>query len=210
MANKFGNIINISETPAPITPSAGVQSVYAKPDGFIYAKNLTGTEYLLNNPTTYVSVLSTAFPAVAQTNTTRVAVTGWSFPVLFGKSYQIKVNANYNTAAATTGGSIGLVLSSIPVSAAGSIVGYIDGTIVNTGSATSLKQSIYAVNTVNTTAGSFLTTTGLSAGGIGNIVLNCVFTCTTGGTMTIQWGTEVANSLAQLRVGSTLIVTQLN
>jgi hypothetical protein len=206
MANKFGNIININETPAPITPSAGVQSVYAKPDGFIYAKNLTGTEYLLNNPIKYLSTLNALFPAVAQANTTRVPVTGWSFPVVAGKSYKIEINANYSTAAAATGGSMGFTLTT----AVGSIVGNTDATIVNTGSPTNLRQSIYAVNAVNGTAGSFLTTTGMTLGGIGNFKSDCIFTCTTSGTFVVNWGTEVALSLAQLRIGSTLCVTQLN
>jgi hypothetical protein len=105
---------------------------------------------------------------------------------------------------------MGFTLSSIPVAAAGNIVGHIEATIVNTGSATALRQSIYAVNTVNGTAGSFLTTTGMTLGGIGNFVADCVFTCTTGGTFVVNWGTEVANSGAFIRPGSALIVTQLN
>jgi hypothetical protein len=206
MANKYGNIIKLDETPAAITPAAGVQNIYGKADNLLYVKNSTGTEYLLNNLPTTLNVLSAVFPTVAQVNTTRVAVPGWSVLVTAGKSYRIQVLANYSTAAATTGGSMGLLLST----ASGNIVGYIDATIVNTGAATALRQAIYAVNTTNGTAGSFLTSTGMTLGGIGNFTMDVIFTCTVGGTLSVLWGTEVANSLAQLRIGSTFYAQTLN
>jgi hypothetical protein len=206
MANRQSGLLEFNEISSTATPASGLQSVYAKPDGFLYGKNSTGTEYLLSNPIKYLSILSVAFPAVAQANTTRVSVTGWSFPVVAGKSYKIEINANYSTAAATTGGSLGFTLTT----AVGSIVGNIDATIVNTGSPTNLKQSIYAVNAINGSAGSFLTTTGMTLGGIGNFKSDCIFNCTTSGIFVVNWGTEVANSGAFIRPGSALIVTQLN
>lgn len=210
MANQQAGLLQFNEISSIPTPSSGLQSVYAKPDGLTYSKNSTGTEYLLNNPITTLNVLSAVFPTVAQVNTTRVAVPGWSVLVTAGKSYRIQVVANYSTAAATTGGSLGLLLSSSPVVASGNIVGYMEADIVNTGAATALRQAIYAVNTVNGTAGSFLTTTGMTLTGIGNFTMDVVFTCVVGGTLSCLFGTEVANSLAQLRIGSTFIATQLN
>jgi hypothetical protein len=206
MANQQAGLLQFNEISSIPTPSSGLQSIYAKPDGFIYSKNSTGTEYLLNNPISYTNTLTSVFPAVAQTNVTRVPITGWSFNVVAGKNYKIQVIAGYTTAAIGTGGSMGVTLTT----AVGSINGIMNATIVSTSSATNLTQSIYAVNTTNGTAGSFLTSSGMTAGGVGSFNFDAVFVCTTSGTFNILWGTEVTLSLAQLRAGSSLIVTQLN
>lgn len=155
----------------------------------------------------YFNNISTNFPLTAQTNTTRVNVTGWGFNVQAGKSYKIEVIAIYTTAAATTGGSIGLITAS---GAVGNIAGRICGDITNVAAATALAAPLYAVNTINTTAGSFMTTSGLTASAQGSILIEAIFNCTASGSINVQWGTEVASSLAQLRAGSSLLVTLLN
>lgn len=41
--------IVLYETTPPVTPSTGTIAIYAKPDGYVYAKNDSGVEVLLSN-----------------------------------------------------------------------------------------------------------------------------------------------------------------
>jgi hypothetical protein len=160
------------------------------------------------NGISFFNSLSANFPATAQTNTTRVNVPSWTIPVIANKSYKIEVIATFNTGALTTGASMGLITSG---GAAGNIHGFMEADISDGTTATALRTPIHTINTVNTTVGSFMTSTA-----VGNIaiphsfILSAVFNCTTSGTINVQWGTEVANSFARLRQGSSLIVTILN
>ena len=196
--------IFLSKLATAVSGISNAINLYSKSDGFVYIKDTDGLERNISTPQFYNS-LSVAFPAVAQLTTTRVDVTGWTFPVVAGKSYEIKVLTTYTTAAGGTGGSMGLITSG---GAAGNIHGNIEADITNVSSATGVKTSLYAINAVNTTAGSFLTSGGLT--GIGSFTIDAVFNCTTSGNIIVQWGTEVAGNLAQLRVGSSLIVDLLN
>lgn len=142
---------------------------------------------------------------VSSTTTGRANVTDWSFAVTSGKLYRVEIVALYQSAATTTGGSIGVVLPT----GAGSIFGFVEGDVANTTVATTLRQSIYAINATNTTAGSFMTTTGtrvINSPHSIHAVLN--FNCTTSGMFQVQWATEVAASAARLNSGSVMYVTE--
>lgn len=137
----------------------------------------------------------------------RANVTGMSFPIIAGKKYKIEIIGNYQTAATTTGGSLGYVLSS----GTGTIMGEIRMAITQGTSAADLTQSIYAVNATNTTAGSFITSTGVSAiNAPHKIISNLIFDCLTTGVFQLQWGSEVAASSSQINSGMVMIVTTLN
>ena len=158
--------------------------------------------------TTAVLPVLTAKTLSANVSSTVVArsnITEWAIPVTAGKSYRVEVVAAYQTAALTTGGSLGFVLPT----GAGTIRGLADGGIVNTPSAKTLHQPINVVNAVNTTSGSFFTTTGV---GVVNsphpMRVVAAFVCTTSGTLQLQWGSEVAASAAQINAGSTMYVTE--
>ena len=75
--------------------------------------------------------------------------------------------------------------------------------------ATGLAQTLYSA--VAAAAGSFITTTGVSAINTPHSLrLEVIYTCTASGTLSLQWGSEVAASAAQLNAGSALVVTRLN
>ena len=111
----------------------------------------------------------------------------------------------YTTAAATTGGSIGLVLTG---GGAGTIFGTAKMNIVATMTAPP-EQVIRAISDVNTLAGSFATSTGLTAEAVGGVYLQIIFSCTTSGVLNIQWGSEIANSGATLLANSILEVVEI-
>lgn len=139
----------------------------------------------------------------SSTSTTPAIVTGWSFAVTNGVTYRITVIADYQTAATTTGGILGISLTT----ATGSVRGYASGTVVNTAAATELKIPIRATSG----AGSTLTTTGVTAINSPHYIgLDITFTCTNSGTFNIVWGSEVNASAAQLNANSSLIYQALN
>lgn len=169
-------------------------------DGLRLGHNIGGVSFF--------NTLTTAFPATAQTNTTRVSIPGWSIPVFAGKSYKIEVFSTFTTAAPTTGGSMGFITSA---GAAGNIHGSFFAGTSSAVSANSVEAPLYAINTSNVTAGSFMTSTGVNSTTIPHsFKVEALFNCTASGSILIQWGTEVAASLAQLRIGSGVIVTKLN
>lgn len=142
---------------------------------------------------------------VSSTAVVRANITDWSFPVTAGKSYRVEVVSTYQSAATTTGGSLGFVLST----GAGSIFGFMEGDTVNKTAATTLRQPIYAVNATNTTAGSFITTTGVGVINSPHSLYGVVtFNCTASGTFQAQWASEVSDSAAQLNTGSVMYVTE--
>lgn len=139
----------------------------------------------------------------SSTSTTPATVTGWSFAVTTGKTYRITVIADYQTAATTTGGIIGISLTT----ATGSVRGYAMGTVVNTAAASDLVIPIRAISG----AGSTLTTTGVTAASSPHYIgIDITFTCTNTGTFNIVWATEVAASAAQINANSSLIYQALN
>ena len=142
---------------------------------------------------------------VSSTATARANVTDWSFPVTAGKSYRVEVVASYQSAATTTGGSLGFVLPT----GAGNIHGFVEGDIANTTVATTLRTPIRAINATNTTAGSFITTTGVNVINSPHSIHSVLtFNCTTSGTFQVQWASEVAASASQLNAGSSMYVIE--
>lgn len=139
----------------------------------------------------------------SSSSTTPAIVTGWSFAVTSGITYRITVIGAYQTAATTTGGILGISLTS----ATGSVRGYATGTVVSTAAATNLMIPIVATSG----AGSTLTTTGVTAINSPHYIgLDITFTCTGNGTFNIVWATEVAASASQLNQNSSLIYQALN
>lgn len=139
----------------------------------------------------------------SSTSTTEAAVTGWSFSVTNGKTYRIEVIADYQTAATTTGGKLGISLTT----ATGTVRGFAAGAVSQSAVATELKIPIRATSGT----GSTLTTSGVSVINSPHYIgLDITFTCTGTGTFNIVWGTEVASSAAQLNANSSLIYQALN
>lgn len=143
----------------------------------------------------------------ASTSVTRANVTGMSFAVTAGKKYLIKLIGDYQTAATATGGSIGFVLTS----GTGTIKGSAEMEVSQSTVATGLKSTIRAINATNTTAGSFITSTGVSViNSPHGFSATLIFDCLTTGVFQLQWATEVAASSAQMNAGSVMIVETLN
>ena len=142
---------------------------------------------------------------VSSTVIGRANITDWSFPVTAGKSYRVEITSTYQSAATTTGGSLGFVLPT----GAGSIFGFVEGDIANTTVAKTLRTPIRAINANNTAAGSFITTTAVGVINSPHSIHSVLtFNCTTSGTFQVQWASEVAGSASQLNAGSTMYVTE--
>jgi len=143
----------------------------------------------------------------SSTSTTRANVTGMNIAVTAGKKYKITLIGDYQTAATTTGGSIGFILTS----GSGNIKGFVTMAISQSVVATDLTTTIRAINATNTTAGSFTTSSGVSVINSPHYFYsNLIFDCVTSGVFSLQWGTEVASSSAQINSGSVMIVETLN
>jgi hypothetical protein len=165
--------------------------------------NVTGD--IVTLPASYVYRLTTA---ASSTSTTRVNVSDLSFAITAGKNYRVQIIGTYQTALTTTGGSMGFVLPT----GTGSIAGIINGEIAlptTLGLASGLRSTLRAVNNVNTTAGSFLTTSGVGAANTPHFIGGeFILICSASGTFQVQWGSEVGSSAAQLNVGCTMFVTE--
>jgi hypothetical protein len=185
------------------TPTTG-EVVFGAKNNSLYMKNSSGDEFNLAPTKNYF--LTSAFPS---TSTTRANITGWSFSVEAGKSYTVEIIGGYQSVALTTGGSLGFVLSGGGV---GTIAGYVSSLNTQaTSTAINLKTGIRAVNAVNTTAGSFHTSSSVAViNSPHNIQSKVVFNCTTAGTFSVQWGSRINGSSAQLNAGSIMIITKLN
>lgn len=133
----------------------------------------------------------------------RSSATGMNFTVATGKKYTIQVFGEYQTALATTGASLGFILSSG--------AGTIKGTAEMQGPAGSEKKLINAISSSGTLAGSFITSTGVATAATSHyLAATLYFECTTAGTFQLQWGSEVASSAATLISGTAMVVTLLN
>lgn len=170
----------------------------------------TGLSYnsstgILNSTIPYMNVF-TLTSNVSSTTVTRALIPTWTIPVTTGKKYRIEIEGTYQTAALTTGGTMGFVLNG---GAVGSIAGRLQGKITNTAANTLVVQSIFEVNSTAGTTGSTLTTTAVGATNtphyIGGVV---VFTCTTSGNLQVMWASEVEASAAQLNRTSMMFVTE--
>lgn len=137
----------------------------------------------------------------------RANVPGMSFAVTAGKKYQISLIGDHQTAVLTTGGSIGFVLTS----GTGTIKGFVKMAISQTTNATDLRTTIYAINATNTTAGSFIVSTGVFPINSPNYFnAELIFDCLTTGVFQLQYASEIAASAAQMNAGTVMIVDTLN
>ena len=203
-----------------VDPSTLSSTQFNKYDGSVFIKTSDGTADGTVESVWHYSIKNDKWIKVPSANTfnkpltadfsstivTRANVGDWSFPVKAGKSYRVEVVASYQSAmASTTGGSLGFVLPT----GAGNIHGFVEGDIANTTVATTLRTPIRAINATNTTAGSFITTTGVGAINSPHSIHSVLtFNCTTSGTFQVQWATEVAASASRLNAGSTLFVSE--
>ena len=205
----FGNV-------DPLTLSS---TQFNKYDGSVFIKTSDGTANGTVESVWHYSIKNDKWIKVPSANTfnkpltadfsstivTRANVGDWSFPVKAGKSYRVEIVASYQSVALTTGGSLGFILPT----GAGNIRGFVEGDIENTTVATTLRTPIRAINATNTTAGSFITTTGVGAINSPHSIHSVLtFNCTTSGTFQVQWATEVAASASRLNAGSTLFVSE--
>jgi len=137
---------------------------------------------------------------------TQTPVTGWTVPVVAGKTYRIVINASYQTAATTTGGTLGFYMTS----GSGTITGEAKGHITQAAAATPLSKTIWVCTTLGA-AGSFLTTTAVAPINAPHYFgADVFFTCTVSGNLQIGWASEVAGSASQLNANSSLIYQALN
>lgn len=166
----------------------------------VNGNNLLGSgDISISGAPTFINLAS----LFSSTSTTPTTVTGWSFAVTNGVTYRITVIASYQTAATTTGGILGISLTT----ATGTVRGSARGSVVSTAAATELAIPIVATSG----AGSTLTTTGVTAINSPHYIgMDITFTCTNTGTFNIVWGTEVNASAAQLNANSSLIYQALN
>jgi hypothetical protein len=210
ISNANNLVIIPSQTNALIASDTSGKAVATKEYVLSQGVTINGTPALLGGNVSFtiapqtVTMIPLANNYVNST-TNRTSVTGWSFSVLTDKRYKIEIIGTYQTAVLTTGGSLGFILSS----GTGTIQGVMNAEIAQTTSATSLTTTIRAINSSNSTVGSFITTTGVGVinsphyiGGILN------FKCTSSGTFEIQFGSEIASSSAQLNADSLLLITE--
>lgn len=171
--------------------------------------NKTGTGKFLNESGVYQlpNTVITLASLYQSTSVTRTDVTGMSYNVVAGKTYKIDVLGTYQSAALTTGGSIGFVLTS----GTGTIAGV--ARMANSLTANTLDSTatIYGISSSNALAGSFIISNGQ---GIINtphyVQAELIFTCVTTGVFQLQFATEVAASAARLNAGLVMIVQLLN
>lgn len=139
-------------------------------------------------------------------STTRSNIPGFTFPVVAGKVYKIRIIGAYKTVVTTTGGSIGFILTEGGV---GTIFGSVKMQILHTNTAAP-EQAITYINTVATTTRSFATSTGVGTINIPEYLeANLIFECTTDGTFNVQWGSEVASSNATLMKNTILEINEI-
>ena len=139
-------------------------------------------------------------------STTRADVTELTVPLLAGKKYRIELFGMMQSAAVTTGCSVGFYLST----GTATINGIIRGLVSTTASANAIDAFISVVTTTAGATGSFFTTSGVGAINSphalgGSFYIESASDCD----FKMQFGAEVAASTTLL-AGSALIVDQLN
>jgi len=158
----------------------------------------------INVPTASIIELPSSY---ASTNTTRANIPEFIFNMVAGKIYEVYIYLSYQTAATTTGVSVGVIT---PTGSA-NVTGNLRLSVASTASAGVLDVPITAVSSSNSLAGSFGTSTGVSAINTPHTgELLVLVKCTTSGTFQVQFGSEVLLSNAILNQISTMLITQLN
>jgi hypothetical protein len=192
----------IPTAPITITGNAGTATKLQTP------RNINGISFD-GSVDVFTQKIVTLAANFTSTSLTRVNVPNLSFNIVAGKKYKIEIIGDFSATVLTTGGSLGFILSS----GTGSVKGFASlQTSTATANNLGLKMSITALGTtaVNTTSGSFITSTGVSPISVPhNLYANLVLTCITNGVFQVQWGSEVAASTT-LNLDTIMIVTQLN
>lgn len=163
-------------------------------------------------PSSGGGAMPTLYPlTVLHTNSTVTPTTitdgvkPWTHPMVAGKTYRVVIFATYQTVALTTGGRMNLLGAG---GIAGTVAGMMWGGIAQAASATTLEVPIFSFASAAT--GSFLLTTAVAPINAPHIWgADFVFRCTTSGSLSLQWASEVAASAAQLNVGSLMMVEEL-
>lgn len=209
MANtvKIKNSADVGATPTDLTQGEIAINIKDKKLFYLNESSFLQTFDLVAPVGTVQRTFLSLASNFSSTSTTRANVTGMNFAVTAGKKYKITLIGDYQTTATTTGGSIGFVLTS----GTGNIKGFVTMAISQSVVATDLTTTIRAINATNTTAGSFTTSSGVSVINSPHyFYADLIFDCATSGVFSLQWGTEVASSSAQMNSGSTMIIETLN
>ena len=209
-----------SVTFGAVDPNPPNPATFNKYDGSVYVKTSDGTADGIVKTVWHYSIKNNRFvnttiaptmiskrltSNVSSTAVARANVADWAFGVTAGKSYRIELVAMYQSASTTTGGSVGFVLTS----GAGNVAGFVNGDVSVSTVATTLRAPIRSINATSTTAGSFLTTTGVSVINTPHSIHSVItLDCTTSGVFQVQWGSEVAGNASRLNAGSTMYVTE--
>ena len=202
MSNTIGSVLQVAELATdPANPTAGFRSHYAKSTGF-FMKTSGGVVRELRNPVNIVTLAAD----FTTTNNIRSNITGWTYPVVAGKIYRFEVVGTATSTVTNNGVSLGVFLAT----GAGTIRGSMKGSTTSIAAGTDLSIPIYAVNNINVTPGSSLTTTSVNATATPHfLILDSVFTCTTSGTFSIQFGSETPVTSVSFQAGSVFIITEL-
>lgn len=208
-----GNVsLAISDIPNLSSSLSGKQDTLSSGINIISVNGnsiLVPTNLLLATPSD-LALLQANFPfsiklaTTYSSSTTNRADVAMKFDVKSGKKYKIDLLAAYETVATTTGGSLGFVLVN---GGAGSLKGVVE---MQTGTASSEKALFSAINNNNTTVGSFITSSQVSAANTPQFILGSLhFQCTADGVFQLQWGSEVSGSSASFGKESVMIVTSI-
>lgn len=154
---------------------------------------LTEDDNTSNGQATTTYILASNF---SNSTTTLNPVTGLSFALQGGTSYKIEFRGLYQTAATTTGITLG-------VDGTGDFIGEYSIAETNTASASGL-------NAVISSNASVITSAGVNTANTSNACsLQLILHCTSNSTFNIRFASEVAGSNATLMAKSTLIITRL-
>ncbi len=128
----------------------------------------------------------------------------WTHTMVADKTYRVTIFATYQSVALTTGGRMNLLGAG---GLAGTVAGMMWGGIAQAAAASTLEVPIWSFT--NGT-GAFLLTTAVAPINSPHVWgADFVFRCSTGGTLSLQWASEVATSAAQLNTGSVMMVEEI-
>ena len=129
----------------------------------------------------------------------------WVHTLVAGKTYRFGIYGLYQTIGLATGARLNLLGAG---GLAGTVAGWMRGAIAQATGATNLEATIYSFANA---AGSFLLTTAVNPINAPHMMAaEFTFACTTGGTLALQFASEVAASTAQLNAGSVMVVEELS
>ena len=157
-------------------------------------------------PTLYTLTLAHSNATVTPTTiASTITDVDWVHTLVAGKMYRFEVFGLVQTIGLATGVRVNLLGAG---GLAGTVAGNFTGAIAQATGATNLEATIFSFANA---AGSFILTTAVNPINAPHMLkAEFVFNCTTGGTLAMQFASEVAASTAQMNAGSVMIVQQLN